>query len=361
MSFEVKNGSFAYKNHLVLKDVNFNIKEGDLLAILGPNGAGKTTLLRCMMGFLNWGEGGSFLDGKDIKSYKASELWQKIAYVPQGKAPSSSMTVIEQILLGRASHLSYFKLPGKEDYFAVNKAMEELGITSLSKRPMNELSGGEIQMVLIARSLVSNPKILILDEPESNLDFKNQLVVLDTLSNLALDNLTVIFNTHYPTHALQRANKALLLSKEGEVEFGETNTIITASSIEKAFEVKAVIGEIETDHKIYNNVLPIKVVDKKEKIINKKIPNEKVGGKDMETRLAIISIIIENKDSVGLVNSALHQASEFIIGRMGMPYEKRKVSIITVVIDAPQTVISSLSGKLGQIPEVSIKATYSKV
>jgi len=359
MSFEVKNGSFAYKNHKVLNDVNFSIKEGDLLAILGPNGAGKTTLLRCMMGFLNWNKGGSYLDGKDIKAYQASELWKKISYVPQAKSRTSSMTVMEQILLGRASHLSYFEQPKAEDYEAVEKAMKVLDISHLSQRPMNELSGGEVQMALIARALVSNPKVLIFDEPESNLDFKNQLIVLDTLGRLALEKLTVIFNTHYPTHALQRANKALLLSKDGQIVFGSTENIINANSIERAFEVEAVIGDIETENKIYSNVLPIKVV--KLKKTTNLIDEIDTTGEDMETRLAIISIIIEDSQSVALVNSTLHEAAKYIIGRMGMPYEKRKVSIITVVMDAPQTVISSLSGKLGQIPEVSIKTTYSKV
>lgn len=135
-----------------------------------------------------------------------------------------------------------------------------LGITHLIGKKCSEISGGELQMVLIAKALAAEPQVLILDEPESNLDFKNQLIVLDTITKLAAEGMTCVFNTHYPAHALQRADKALILSKDGEYVFGETEKVVNEENIEKAFGVQAVIGEIETEEGIRKDVIPLKTL-----------------------------------------------------------------------------------------------------
>ncbi|MBQ4321087.1 MAG: ABC transporter ATP-binding protein, partial [Oscillospiraceae bacterium] len=187
MRFEVRNGSFRYpkSERQVLQNVSFAAEAGEVTAILGPNGAGKTTLLRCAMGLLKWNGGGSYLDGKDIRRLSYRELWQKVAYVPQARQASDAYTVEEMVLLGRSARIGRFSLPGKEDLAAAAAALERLGLSRYAARRCSELSGGELQMVLIARALASQPEVLILDEPESNLDFKNQLLVLDTMTSLA--------------------------------------------------------------------------------------------------------------------------------------------------------------------------------
>lgn len=359
MIFNVEKGNFSYGNRKILNDISFELNAGELLAILGPNGVGKTTLIKCMLGFLKWNDGNSFLDKKPIRNYKLKDIWKNISYVPQSRnVEFSSLTGLEFVLLGRGSNIDWYSIPKKRDVEISCDVMKKLGIYHMKDRPINELSGGELQLFLIARALVSNPKIVVLDEPESNLDFRNQLIVLDVLCELVNSGIGVIFNTHYPSHALQRANKALLINRSGKSIFGNTANIVTSKNIESAFGVKAIIGDIESEHKIYQDVLPIEIIDKKKE--KKKIEND-MGEKNMDTRLAIISIIIENAEKAVIVNEELHKRAKYIIGRMGMPYPKRNVQIITIVIDGPQDEISSLSGRLGQIKEVSIKTTYSKV
>ena len=135
----------------------------------------------------------------------------------------------------------------------------ELGLSALREKRCSELSGGELQMVLIARALAAEPEVLILDEPESNLDFRNQLLVMDTLSALASRGMTCVFNTHYPAHALRRAGRALLLSRDGTAVFGKTDEVVTERALERAFGVRAVIGEIDTDGGTVRDVIPLEI------------------------------------------------------------------------------------------------------
>jgi iron complex transport system ATP-binding protein len=307
MKLLVNNGCFSYHKsdkQLLLDHINFETNDGDLLAILGPNGAGKTTMLRCIMGFLKWSNGESLLDGKNICTISHRELWKTIAYIPQAKNTTFAYTVEE--------------------------------------------------MVLIARALAAEPKILVLDEPESNLDFKNQLLILETMSELANQGITCIFNTHYPAHALQRANKAMLLCKDGRFLFGDTRSVITEKNIETAFGVKAVIGEIETQSHILQDVLPLSVsTDEYLGEIMEK------GKKSSERKIATIAILAKNQQIADRINSLLSDYSHYIIGRMGMPYPDGNIYIINVTMDAPYHIVESLSSKLGMLRDVSIKAIYA--
>ncbi|MEG1427588.1 MAG: ABC transporter ATP-binding protein, partial [Oscillospiraceae bacterium] len=262
-SLSIKNGCFSYKGERTLfHDVSFQTEPGDIIAILGPNGAGKTTLLRCLMGFLHLTQGESFLNGQEIRMIPQRELWRHLAYVPQAKNTVSAYTAEEMILLGRSSRFGVFSHPRESDLIKAQELMEKLGIEKLSSKKCSELSGGELQMILMARALAGEPQILILDEPESNLDFKNQLLILETMSHFAAEGMSCIFNTHYPAHALQRANKALLLDGDGACIFGDARNVITEKNIEWAFGVEAVIREIEADGNIFQNVVPLRVAKK---------------------------------------------------------------------------------------------------
>lgn len=265
MKLTVEKGTFYYQKKVpVFENINFEVKEGEILAILGPNGAGKTTMLRCITGMLKWKSGKSLLDNEDIASMTPRRLWSKVAYVPQAKSVSSAYTALEMVLLGRSRCLNVFEAPKKADVDKAIEVLEFLGITYLADKKCSEVSGGELQMILIARALVSEPKVLVLDEPESNLDFKNQLVVLDAMSNLAARGMTCVFNTHYPAHALQRAQKSLILSKGGDYVFGDTPSVVTEENIRKAFGVDAIIGEIEVSGTVVKNVVPVSIAVGKE-------------------------------------------------------------------------------------------------
>lgn len=362
MIFTVEKGCFSYeksaeREQYILKDIELSAKSGQLIAILGPNGAGKTTLLRCMMGFLKWNEGKSAIDGRDIRSIGTRELWQRVAYVPQARGLASAYTVEDMVLLGRSSHFGMFGQPGAEDRRIARETLDGLGLSAIAGRSCSAISGGELQMVLIARAMASRPELLILDEPESNLDFKNQLIILDTLHRLADSGVLCIFNTHYPVHGLRHADLALLLDKRGGFAYGTAREVITEDNLAEAFGVQTVIGEIETKHNTYYDVLPLRVIPR-EKREERPITAERKD--DMETRIAIISIIIEDREAAESINSLLHEYGKYVVGRMGMPYEKKQLSIMSIILDAPEQAISTLSGKLGMLAGVSVKTTYSK-
>ena len=263
MTFEVRNGCFGYKKTVpILKNISFCVERRQVLAVLGPNGVGKTTLLRSMMGMLPWTSGGSFLDGENVRDMTPGRLWREMAYVPQAKSFPFAFTVEEMILLGRSSRIGTFGTPEKADRERCERAMEELGIAHMRRKLCNQISGGELQMVMLARALVSGPKLLILDEPESNLDMKNQLRVLDAISYINQEkNTACIINTHFPAHALQLSDKTLLLGQNYRQKFGDTAEIITENNVEEFFQTHARILDFSAEGRTYRTIAPYRITD----------------------------------------------------------------------------------------------------
>ena len=264
MRLRTEKASFSYdkKNksdgRYIFNDVNISLETGKVMAILGPNGSGKTTFLRCLMGMLRWTSGSSFFDDRDTATLSSKEFWSKVSYVPQQRMASTSFTAFENVLLGRSGQVNFFGTPKKSDIEATERIMDELGIIKFRNRTCDSLSGGEFQMVLIAKALVSEPELLILDEPESGLDFRNQLIVLDTMDKLKEKGISCIFNTHYPKHALQKADCSLILGRDKHF-FGKTDEIVNEETIEDVFGVKAVISEMQVDGEIIKNIVPMYV------------------------------------------------------------------------------------------------------
>ena len=350
----IESGSFAYKNGpQILKDINIEVEPGEILAVLGPNGAGKTTLLRCMMDMLHWQSGRSLMDGEDIRSIPASKLWRRMAYVPQARSAAVSYTAFQTVLLGRSSRIGAFSAPSGEDMKVAERVMKRLGISHLADKPCYAISGGELQMVLIARAMAAEPEILVLDEPESNLDFKNQLIVLDAMTALAAEGVACIFNTHYPAHALQRAGKALMLSKDGRSIFGDTTSVVTEENIRRAFGVDALRGEVETPHNIMKNVVAVGISGE-DQGKQQEIP---VSDKD-ETILASITVIMRSNERADLINKAFREYIHLLIGRMGLPHRRSEKYIISVMLEGPAADIEALSHRLSLIPDISVKTTY---
>ncbi|MFD1671317.1 TM1266 family iron-only hydrogenase system putative regulator [Agrilactobacillus yilanensis] len=353
MNLDVENGSFSYVSGTpVIKQLDFHAASGQLIAILGPNGAGKTTLLRCIMGLLKWDGGTSTLNGQEIAKMSSKKLWQQVSYVPQARGAFASLTVEDMILLGCTSRIGLFATPGEKERQLVADLVEELGIQRLLYKNCSEISGGELQMVLIARAMAAQPQLLILDEPESNLDFKNQLIVLDTMTKLANEGICCIFNTHYPNHALMRASQSLILQKGGDSIFGDTTEVVTESNIEEAFGVEAVIGEIETPGQIYQSVMPLRVTEKNG-VCEKAKPSH-------ITQIATISIIVSDPALSEKINALLHNYRDYIVGRMGLPYVQGGVSIINITLDAPIEKITALTHQIDILPDVNVKTTVAK-
>ena len=187
MILEIQDGCFAYpRQKEILHDINLKLKEGHILAVLGPNGIGKTTLLKCMIGLQPWSSGCSLLKGKNIREMSAKEIFRTISYIPQTHGFSFSYTGLEMVIMGRSSHLGLFQQPGEKEIEMAESLMEKNGITHLMSKDCNHMSGGELQMVLIARALINDPELIILDEPETGLDFHNQILVLNMIEKLAL-------------------------------------------------------------------------------------------------------------------------------------------------------------------------------
>ncbi len=259
MIFSVQNGTFYYHaKHHILQNINFEINKGEIVSILGANGIGKTTLLKCMLGFMKWKEGDTYFEGKSLKNLSKKEFFQKVSYVPQSHHVSFPCTVYETVLLGRSSYLGIFDQPSKIDQSKAIEAIELCGITYLKDRNVNEISGGEQQLCYIARALCCQPSVIILDEAETGLDYANQMIVLSLLKKLSKENhITVIFNTHYPDHALEISDKTLLLLKNGNSLFGETKQILTEENLTKTFGVDIKIIENQINGKIYHTLIPM--------------------------------------------------------------------------------------------------------
>ena len=361
MKLTVENGSFAYpKGPEIFHDIGFEVESGQIMAILGPNGAGKTTLLRCVMGMLKWKSGVSLLDGENIRTMPARKQWSKMAYVPQARTASGAYTAFQTVLLGRSSHISSFASPKQEDLDAAQQAMDRLGIRHLASKPCSAVSGGELQMILIARALASDPQLLILDEPESNLDFRNQLIVLDAMSKLAEEGMACIFNTHYPAHALQRAHQSLILSKGGDCITGATGRIITEDNIRMAFGVNAVIGQIETPQSELKNVMPLSLAETETGQAENGSKANGAAQNAAEHSIAGITIIANSNEMADKINALLHEYRHLLIGRMGMPYREAGVYIIYTAVDGDPDDIRELTHRLALLRGVSVKTAYAQ-
>ncbi|MBQ5317453.1 MAG: ABC transporter ATP-binding protein [Oscillospiraceae bacterium] len=256
MRFEIEKGSFAYGERGIFKEISFSLEGGEILAVLGPNGCGKTTLLRCITGLLKLADGKVLLDGQSMTGDKTQ--WQKMAYVPQLHTLPPSYSVREMVTLGRSAHIGLFGTPSAHDREIVQRAVDEMGIDSLSDKRCDRLSGGELQTVMIARALAAEPSVLILDEPESGLDFRNQELMLSIIRRLSEKGMIVIFNTHFPQNALATAHKALLMSRDEAPVYGAVREVITADNIRHSFGVDVLITDIEHNGRIYSTVTAVK-------------------------------------------------------------------------------------------------------
>jgi len=248
MRIKFDNVTCGYGKKAVLKNINCDIELGDKVAVLGPNGIGKSTLFKTLFGFIDIIDGAIYLEDRNIRSYTGKQLASILAYVPQAKGYSYQYTVEDMVLMGRASHIGNFSKPTKSDVEIAVDAIERIGISKLRYKYYSELSGGEQQCVLVARAIAQGAKFLVMDEPASNLDLKNQKKLLDVVNSLANDGIGIIMATHSPEHVFISCNKVLLINKDGSSTYGSMSELMTVDNLKSAFGVDIdIIESTNTD------------------------------------------------------------------------------------------------------------------
>lgn len=247
MSITVKGLSFSYGTRSVLSDVSFSVAQGRLLSVLGPNGVGKSTLFRCILGLIRGYEGSISVDGIDVKGMGARELARRVAYIPQSSYPAFSYTVHDMVLMGTSSRSYLFSPPGKDQEAAVGSSLERLGIAHLAGRAYTQLSGGERQLVLIARALAQQSPVLLMDEPTANLDYGNQLRVLSQIRNLAEEGYTILQSTHNPEQAYLFSHEILAMQQGRVLAYGAPQDVFNAALIHDLYGVDVDVESLRND------------------------------------------------------------------------------------------------------------------
>ena len=247
MSIEVKNLSFSYGQKNVLQTISFSVGKGEFLSVIGPNGAGKSTLFRCILGLLPDYSGEVLVNRKRMKQLSPREAAGQIAYIPQSSHSVFHYSVLDIVLMGRTNHTSIFKNPDKKDIQACLQALARVGIDHLKEHCFHKLSGGEQQLVLIARALAQDAPVLLLDEPTANLDFGNQLLVLNQIKQLAQDGYTVIQTTHNPEQSYLFSDRILALQNGKIVADGKPSEVLTAEIMKQLYQVDVNIVSLFED------------------------------------------------------------------------------------------------------------------
>ncbi|NEW05910.1 ABC transporter ATP-binding protein [Paenibacillus sp. SYP-B3998] len=238
MKLEVINMSFSFnKNKKIFSNVFFSLNEGEILSILGPNGSGKSTLLNCIARLLKADQGDIFLDGKSIFDYTMNEFARIIGYVPQSHVPAYAFTVKEFVVMGRSPYISTFSMPSSNDYNIALEAIEMLGITHLLTKSYTELSGGERQLVTIARAIAQQSKIILMDEPTSQLDYGNQIRTIEIIKKLSQKGYGIIMTTHTPDHAILLNEKIGIMDNSGNFEFGNVADVLNEEKLKKIYNI----------------------------------------------------------------------------------------------------------------------------
>ncbi len=226
---------YAPNDHIVLDNLDLEIPAGKITAILGPNGTGKTTLLHLLLGLLKPTRGVVNVAGKPHREYSKQALSQLIGLVPQFESVPFNFSVFEYVLLGRSPYLKPFQLPGDDDLKITGQALEQAGISKLADKPVTEISGGERQLVNIARALAQQTRILLLDEPTAHLDLENQSRILSLLKKMSGSGITAVLTTHDPNAAIYAADQYVLMNKGNIAAQGSLSDVITPENLSEIY------------------------------------------------------------------------------------------------------------------------------
>lgn len=235
----------GYDGTGIVHGASFTVEEGEYACIIGANGCGKTTTLKAVLGLHKAISGNVWVDEKSTRGMEERELARVFAYIPQVHRPPFPFTVADVVLMGRTPHLASMSHASEHDRHVAFGAMERMGVLHLASRSYTALSGGQRQLVLIARALAQEPHMLIMDEPTASLDFGNQELVLSTMKSLALEGMGVLMVTHDPDHALYCASKVIVMEQGRVTGIGTPQEMITEDVLDRIYGIKTKVLDVE--------------------------------------------------------------------------------------------------------------------
>jgi iron complex transport system ATP-binding protein len=234
----VEHLAFSYGKRPILQDISFEATDGDFIAVLGPNGTGKSTMFKCVLNFLQGYSGKVLIDGKNTAELSRKELAQHVAYIPQSSSQVFDYSVLELVLMGMAARLPLFQTPNAQHEARAMAVLEDLGIAHLAHHGCGQISGGEYQLVLLARTLLQDAKILIMDEPTANLDYGNQYRVMSKIAGLINKNFIVLMAAHDPNQVLLHANRALIVEGGFVRADGRPADVMTEDALSRLYGIE---------------------------------------------------------------------------------------------------------------------------
>ena len=257
MKLEVKSLSFSYGKEEVLKEIDLSSSGSEAIAVLGPNGVGKSTFFKCLLGFLTPEKGEILMDGRNIRTISQKELSSMVAYIPQSSSPVYNHSVLDSVAMGLTSRMGLFSVPGEKEYREAEKALEKLGILHLKDRGCRNISGGERQLMLIARALVQNARIFLMDEPTANLDYGNSYRVMGTVMKLSKEGYTVFFSTHDPDSAMRYADRVIAFSDGRIIRDGIPQIALTGEVLSTLYSINVALRNVKVRDRDYPVCIPV--------------------------------------------------------------------------------------------------------
>lgn len=251
MDLVIDDISCGYNEHKVIQNLSCIFHQGEATAILGSNGVGKSTLIKAILRQNTLLSGNVIVNGDNLGDVSLQKLASYIAYVPQTKDCRYNFSVIDVVMMGASSRISVFSAPGIDEYNQAMEVLKLLDMEEYAERNYSLLSGGEQQMVLIARAIVQNSQFILMDEPASNLDYYNQKILLNTIMSLKEKNIGIIFITHAPEHAFLCCENVLMLKQDGSYIFGRTDDILITENVSEIYKTKVLVINQEIDNKHY--------------------------------------------------------------------------------------------------------------
>jgi iron complex transport system ATP-binding protein len=250
MRLTAHNLSVGYGDRVIGSGISLSVVPGEVLCLLGPNGAGKTTLFRTLLGLQPALAGSIAIDGVPLAYLKPADIAQRLAYVPQAHVTEFSYSVLDVVLMGRTARLRSFASPGSEDRRIALGKLASLGIRDLAEHDYTQISGGQRQLVLIARALTQGAPFLIMDEPTASLDFGNQAMVLARIRELAAEGYGIVLSTHDPDHALLLATRVAIIADGGVKTIGKPGDVVTAQTLSALYRTEVEVEETPSGRRV---------------------------------------------------------------------------------------------------------------